>query len=242
MKNMLAQRGKSSISDEICNKLLDKINAEELLVGEKLPSENELCTMFGVSRTSVRAALQTLQGKGVIVTVKGLGSFVHDRHEDDNPKRKAFKTSDISSEKFQEFFEFRQAIEFKAIDFFVKRADKNDERALKSALDGIKLAAKQKDQKKFSTNDYAFHLALIKGAKNSFLLGSMMEYEDMFKHYLSEIARISDKPLTVLAKEHTDLYNSIIKKKAKEAKAFLFTDNMTYYLQYFSKLMEELNG
>jgi len=50
-------------------------------VGEKLPSEHELCTMFGVSRTSVRAALQTLRSKGVVGTVQGLGSFVQRKEE-----------------------------------------------------------------------------------------------------------------------------------------------------------------
>lgn len=240
---MTMRRGRGSVSDEICRTLLEKINKEEIVVGEKLPSENELCCTFGVSRTSVRAALQTLQARGLVVTVKGLGSFVYQKEEIlAHRRKKPFKSSDITSEKFQEFFEFRQAIEFKAIDFFVKRADSSNERDLKQALDGIKLAAKNKDLKKFSKMDYAFHMAIIQGAKNSFLSGAMQEYEEMFQHYLAEIARLSDKPLTVLAREHNELYTSLIKKKAKAAKSFLFSDNMFYFMQYFSKWMEELNG
>lgn len=240
MRDLHLHKERLSVSDEICNRLLEKINKEEIVVGEKLPSENELCSAYGVSRTSVRAALQTLQGKGVIVTVKGLGSFVHKM--DTNEKNKKLKSSDITSEKFQEFFEFRQAIEFKAIDFFVKRADAENEEELKMALEGIKLAAKKKDLKSFTKMDFAFHMAIVRGAKNSFLLGAMKEYQEMFQHYLAEIARLSDKPLTVLAKEHDELYTRLIEKKAKEAKKFLFSDNMFYYLQYFSKWLEELNS
>jgi len=48
-------------------------------VDEKLPSENELASKFDVSRVTVRRALQTLEGEGVIYRSQGLGSFVSDR-------------------------------------------------------------------------------------------------------------------------------------------------------------------
>jgi len=235
------KKDKTSRCDIISRKLLEKINKEELVIGEKLPSEHELCTMFGVSRTSVRAALQTLRSKGVVGTVQGLGSFVQRKEEPRRgQKREEFKISDITSEKFQEFFEFRQAIEFRSIDFFVQRADASDREALKAAIDGIQRAAKADDLTQFSKMDFEFHMALIKGSKNSFLYGAMNEYQVMFKHYLSEISRLSDKPLTTLAQEHLTLYNSITSKKPKEAKQFLFSDNTFYYLTYFSKWLERL--
>jgi len=43
---------------------------------EKLPSEQELSTQFGVSRVTVRRALQTLENDKMIYRCQGLGSFV----------------------------------------------------------------------------------------------------------------------------------------------------------------------
>jgi GntR family transcriptional repressor for pyruvate dehydrogenase complex len=47
-------------------------------VGEKMPSENELCTLFGVSRVTVRAAIQQLEILGLVETKHGGGTFVKD--------------------------------------------------------------------------------------------------------------------------------------------------------------------
>lgn len=46
--------------------------------GEKLPSESELCDTFGVSRVTVRAAIQQLEILGLIETQHGGGNFVRD--------------------------------------------------------------------------------------------------------------------------------------------------------------------
>lgn len=45
-------------------------------VGDRLPSEAELCAMFNVSRTVIRQALQDLIHEGLIRRRKGKGSFV----------------------------------------------------------------------------------------------------------------------------------------------------------------------
>ena len=45
-------------------------------VGDKLPSESELCEKYGVSRTTVRQALNLLLQKDLVYSVHGKGTFV----------------------------------------------------------------------------------------------------------------------------------------------------------------------
>jgi GntR family transcriptional regulator len=45
-------------------------------VGDPLPSEGELCKLFGVSRIVVRQALEVLEDDGEIVRMQGRGTFV----------------------------------------------------------------------------------------------------------------------------------------------------------------------
>lgn len=47
-------------------------------VGDQLPSENQLCEDFDVSRTTVREALDALVGEGLLTREKGVGTFVAD--------------------------------------------------------------------------------------------------------------------------------------------------------------------
>jgi len=46
--------------------------------GSQLPTESEFQAEYGVSRTTIRTALATLAGEGLVLTRKGFGSYVRD--------------------------------------------------------------------------------------------------------------------------------------------------------------------
>jgi len=56
--------------------LRDQIAAGELKVGQRLPTEMELCALLGVSRTPIRKALGQLVSSGMLVRYPGRGTFV----------------------------------------------------------------------------------------------------------------------------------------------------------------------
>lgn len=67
-----------SLRSQVYVQLKTKLMEGVWKVGEKLPSENELCATFGVSRVTVRAALQQLEILGLVETKHGGGTFVKD--------------------------------------------------------------------------------------------------------------------------------------------------------------------
>ncbi|MCS7227069.1 MAG: GntR family transcriptional regulator [Gloeomargarita sp. SKYB31] len=61
---------------QIKEAIREMIEHEEWKPGDVLPSEPELCHIFGVSRTVVRQALQELSYEGLVVRERGKGTFV----------------------------------------------------------------------------------------------------------------------------------------------------------------------
>lgn len=68
-----------SLYIQLSEKLIEKIN--EMEVGELLPSERKLAEIYGVSRTTVRLALDHLEVRGYILRQHGRGSIVVDYHK-----------------------------------------------------------------------------------------------------------------------------------------------------------------
>jgi DNA-binding GntR family transcriptional regulator len=61
--------------------LKKQIQQGQYLIGDYLPSENELCIRFKITRTTARKALEELQKEGFISRQHGKGSIVRERRE-----------------------------------------------------------------------------------------------------------------------------------------------------------------
>lgn len=61
---------------KIAMNIKQKIQSGELQADEKIPTENELSSQYGVSRITSKKALNILQEEGLIYRVRGSGSFV----------------------------------------------------------------------------------------------------------------------------------------------------------------------
>jgi GntR family transcriptional repressor for pyruvate dehydrogenase complex len=60
------------LSQQVAEQILDLIASRNLQPGDMLPSQQELCEKFGVSRTVVREGLQVLSGLGVVRISQGV--------------------------------------------------------------------------------------------------------------------------------------------------------------------------
>ena len=74
---------------QIEDQLAERISSRELAAGDRLPPERELAQGLGVSRMTVRQALTSLAGRGLVERGVGRGTFVCDRKLDHDLTRVA---------------------------------------------------------------------------------------------------------------------------------------------------------
>lgn len=61
---------------QLCDQIVKAIQSDKFQIGEFLPTENEVCELTGLSRMTVRKALDKLNHLGLVEAVRGRGTFI----------------------------------------------------------------------------------------------------------------------------------------------------------------------
>lgn len=101
----------------------NKIESEELKEGDMIPSENELQQIYGVSRATVRKAVELLGYDGLIDKKKGKGTFVKRRKiEEQLPVLKSFTEEMVGRDAYKKVIALAYIKAPSGIDTFLKLA------------------------------------------------------------------------------------------------------------------------
>jgi GntR family transcriptional regulator len=76
LKNDLDMASDKPLYEQLISFIKSDIDSGLLNVGDLLPSENEFCERYDISRPTVRQALSALEEQGLVVRMRGKGSFV----------------------------------------------------------------------------------------------------------------------------------------------------------------------
>lgn len=198
---------KINLVDEVYKKMKEKILSGEWEPGEKIPSENKLSKKFGVSRNTIRNAIQKLKGLNVIETKQGQGTFLS---ENLNSSIVSSIIPDMifSDDEMLDVLEFRSVIEKENARLAAVRADEEDIKEIKKALD--QMIEHQDDYKEYSLWDYKFHLNIAKASKNKILYQTMLRLKDILFHHLEEMNKEGDFKKSI--EGHKKLYAAIKNK------------------------------
>src|SRR5690349_24903745 len=75
-KNFLTPVTRTTLTADICRKMVSHLIRGDWAAGERIPAERELCQQLGVGRASLREALKALEIMGMIETRLGDGTYV----------------------------------------------------------------------------------------------------------------------------------------------------------------------
>lgn len=170
---------RESVTQQIYNDLKERIIDGEFLSGEKLPSENMLSEEYGVSRLSVRAALQKLNTLGLVDIRVGEGSFVQEINFGNFMSEISDLIAQDSMTKY--LFEFRENIEKTCTNLAIARATEEEIQKLKEIAEDLLTVAKEKDYDNYVELDYQFHYQLCKMSQNKLYDMVYSSIKDLFK-------------------------------------------------------------
>lgn len=165
---------KVSISEQVFEQMKQQILDREWLPGAKLPAETELSNIFGVSRVTIRQALQKLAVMGLVETRSGEGSFVRNAQDIDlgqQVKAALLPSAYLQANSVQEVLEFRSVIEVETAGLAAKRATDKDVEKLKALLER-QMNESNRTVKSFAEDDMEFHMTLAYSTGNSLIIST----------------------------------------------------------------------
>ncbi|MBP5595245.1 MAG: FadR family transcriptional regulator [Pseudobutyrivibrio sp.] len=137
--------------------------------GDKLPSENELADAFGVSRMTIRQAMQKLKALGLIETRTGSGSFVREPSPEDS-LNELIPLMYIGNPSQLHVFQFREMIDSESVRIATLKANPKQLKQLELILEQMKKASVVNDREAFSNYDLKFHMKIVKLTDNPLII------------------------------------------------------------------------
>ena len=140
---------------------------ERYAPGSQLPRENDLCDLYGVSRTVIRESLKILESKGMVKSRSRVGTVVCEKDEWNilDPQVLGWIGPRIYDfDLVGCILEARRTIEPVAAELAAARATSQDIADLESAWNAMREL--EGDNERFTEADVAFHTILLRASHN----------------------------------------------------------------------------
>lgn len=165
------------LSNQVADQIQALIISHAFVVGEKLPSERELCELLGVSRTVVREAVRALVVKGLLEVRPGGGTVV--RLPDTalvSELMSVMLRSGNGDIAFAYVHEVRRLLEIENAGLAAERRQDEDLSRMQAQLDAM--VKYEHDPQRWAEADVAFHAAIATATHNPLypvLLGTIVD-------------------------------------------------------------------
>ena len=185
--------------------------------GTLLPNEAEWGQIFAASRTAVREAIKTLNGKGLLVSRPKIGSRVEPRERWNLLDRDVMAWHCAAMDKTAFLIslqEVRRILEPGAAALAAERRTPQQLAQLEAALEGMRNAA---DAEAMVAPDVRFHLSLLSCANNELLAPFGIIIEQALANLFAFTTRHNTKPGRVVPM-HADVVNAIAAQQPEAAR------------------------
>ena len=183
-----------NVADVVYDQMQQLIASGEWKPGDRIPSELELTELFGVSRVSIRAALQRLEGQGVLQRRPGRGTVIN-----------ALSTSQVMNQLAPHLLsnapdlislnEFREILECGAVRLAARRRTPEQLDAMEQNYSELCIRAAAGEDT--SVLDVALHCLLAEASGNALMVQTFDIVYDCFLKNMYTIKAITGDALSI---------------------------------------------
>ena len=207
----VTQIEKTSIAEVVYEHMLAMVADGSWQEGTKIPSENELKDMFGVSRNTVRQAIQKMNALGILEARQGMGTFV--RKVDTSFYLNSLLPTIIMDEKSSACtLEFEKAIQVESVKIAGRCATDEE-------IDGLEIFVERmrqsKESEEFYAHDKEYHKYICQITHNNIFVKSMTLFTKMMKKGLVSVVNHYGREQSI--KAHEDIYLKLKERNVDEA-------------------------
>ena len=206
-----------SVSQQVFDQLRDLIFRGNLKPGDKLPPERELAQGMGVSRPTLREAINRLVDRGLLEHHQGQGTFVAapEQRKKQNPLSALMDGHEAT---LPELLEVRLALESNAAMLAARRATSEDIANLEKCY--LEMKNRVRKNQHDIGDDVFFHMAIAYAGKNQVQTYLMKHIHDLVRHGIRQsLAGLWTRPGQVdkILGQHCDVLQAIRKHEADVA-------------------------
>jgi len=206
------------ISSQIADQIRSSILAGEFTPGDKLPPERELAEMFGVSRPSVREALNILASAGLVMSYQGGGTVVMSLVEAPTGNTLS-ELIRVEQERALDVIEVRKGLESWTAYYAAQRALPEDLRRMEEIVAGMErnLEGLQPSE----DLDANLHIVIARATHNIVWLHLMQNLFDAMKEFQQGVWRavyLTSEDHHLLYQHHRTIFEAIKSKDAEAAR------------------------
>lgn len=212
------------ISDQVVMKLQALIEERHMKKGDRLPAERQLATSLGVSRPSLREAIQQLNSQGVLSSRRGDGTYIQQLPEQWPQQLIVNPISNLIEEDPLYRFDVQEArllLEGGTAWYAALRSTPEDRAKIHHYFNEISRHQNAGDSAQAAVADAEFHLAIAEASHNVVLIQMMRSLFDLLQYnVLLGRKKVYNDPVNgdLLSEQHFQVMDAIDRKDPEAAR------------------------
>jgi GntR family transcriptional regulator, transcriptional repressor for pyruvate dehydrogenase complex len=202
---------RNGLADQVIERMRTLVADGTYRIGDRLPSEPELCALFGVGRSTIREAMRVLANRGLVDVRHGEGTFVASNAAQESLEERLRQAA------LEDVYEARLLLELPLAELAAERRSARDLASMRACLRRRAHAIRAADVQRYTDSDFGFHLAVAKAAKNDALYGVYEAFVSVVKPLLIA-AIVPEYVRTENDSLHDELCRAIFNKDVKETR------------------------